>query len=84
MGRRDKAIERFSKLPKDFTYREMKTLLERCGYLLDETRAGSCVAFTYPEDGDIIMFHRPHGGDDNIKGYVMKQVFDKLKRRGLI
>lgn len=32
MGKKDKLIERIKKIPKDFTFEEMQTLLEMLGF----------------------------------------------------
>jgi len=84
MGTREKLIERFLRLPSDFTFDEMQRLLEGFGYEKgDKGRtSGSRVIFKNA-DKRPIMLHKPHPGNI-VKGYAMKQVFGVLKEEGLI
>lgn len=84
MGTKDKLIERFKRLPPDFTFDEMERLLAIFGYeKSDKGRtSGSRVIFKN-RDGRPIMLHKPHPG--NIaKRYAMKQVLDDLIESGLL
>ena len=84
MGKKEKLRERFLKLPSDFTFDEMQSLLSGYGYEKSEKgrTSGSRVIF---KNGDKrpIMIHKPHPGNI-VKGYAMKQVYDDLKEAGLI
>lgn len=84
MGTREKLIERFLRLPSDFTFDEMQRLLEGFGYEKgDKGRtSGSRVIFKNA-DKRPIMLHKPHPGNI-VKNYAMKQVFGVLKEEGLI
>jgi hypothetical protein len=84
MGTKEKLIARFSALPNDFTWEEMRHLLVALGYVPGNKgkTSGSRVIFK-GEGKKPIMLHKPHPGNI-IKGYVMKQVYDYLKNEGLI
>lgn len=81
MGTKEKLIARFSALPNDFTWEEMRRLLVALGYVPGNKgkTSGSRVIFK-GEGKKPIMLHKPHPGNI-IKGYVMKQVYDYLKKR---
>ena len=84
MGTKDKLIERFKRLPSDFTFDEMERLLAIFGYeKSDKGRtSGSRVIFKN-RDGRPIMLHKPHPGNI-VKRYAMKQVLDDLIESGLL
>lgn len=83
MGQKQKLIERFCNMPKDFTYDELKSLLKIFHYEVDESGDGSRVKFFNKTNNDIIMLHKPHPGNI-IKSYIMKNVYKKLKEAGYI
>lgn len=83
MGKNEKLLERFKKKPKDFTYSELKRLLEGFGYKEDESRAGSRVAFIHRDTNDMIRLHKPHPGNQ-IKLYLMDQILEHLKEQKYI
>ncbi len=84
MGTKEKLRERFLKFPSDFTFDEMQRLLEGYGYEKGNKgkTSGSRIIF---KNGDKrpIMLHKPHLGNI-VKTYAMKQVYDDLKKAGLI
>lgn len=84
MGTKDKLIQRFKSLPNDFTWEEMHRLLLALGYTLGNKgkTSGSRVIFK-GADKRPIMLHKPHPGNI-IKGYVMKQVYEYLKKDNMI
>ena len=84
MGTKEKLITRFTALPTDFTWEEMRRLLMSLGYEPGNKgkTSGSRVIFK-SNDKKPIMLHKPHPGNI-IKSYVMKQVYDYLKNEGLI
>ncbi len=84
MGTKDKLIERFKRLPSDFTFDEMERLLAIFGYeKSDKGRtSGSRVIFKNGDDRPI-MLHKPHPGNI-VKRYAMKQVLDDLIESGLL
>ena len=84
MVTKDKLIERFKRLPKDFTFDELTRLLEIYGFEKSNKgkTSGSRVVF---KSGDLkpIMLHKPHPGNI-LKGYASKQVYSYLKELGLL
>lgn len=82
MSTKEKLIERFLSEPHDFTYDELRTLLQSLGYSEDTKCNGSRVAFIN-EKKSIIRIHKPHP-DNIIKKYIIKQVSTKLKEENLI
>lgn len=84
MVAKDKLLERFKRLPKDFTFDELTTLLAMFGFERSNKgkTSGSRVIF---KNGDkkAIMIHKPHPGNI-VKGYALKQVYNYLKECNLI
>ena len=72
------------KLPSDFTFDEMQSLLSGYGYeKSDKGRtSGSRVIFKNGNKRPI-MLHKPHPGNI-VKDYAMRQVYDDLKEAGYI
>ncbi len=82
MGRHQKALSRFLSKPRDFSWRELVTLLAGFGW---EVRpggrtGGSRVRFVHPERGPICL-HKPHSG--KLKQYQLEQVIELLREEGL-
>lgn len=84
MGTKEKLIERFKRLPNDFTFDELERLLSFFGYVKSNKgkTSGSRVIYK-SSDGRPIMLHKPHPGNI-VKGYALKQVFEELKGLGLL
>lgn len=84
MGTRDKLIERFKRIPNDFTFDELERLLSVFGYVrLNKGKtSGSRVIFKGP-NGFPIMLHKPHPGNI-VKIYALRQVLEELKDKGLL
>lgn len=82
MGRTlEKAIDRLLSKPKDYTYAELKALLEKLGYE-EKNRgktSGSRVAFFNPSNENIIRLHKPHPGNI-VKGYAINEVIESLRK----
>lgn len=85
MSRHDKLLQRFSRLPKDFTYDELKRLLAGLGYDEDKKgkTSGSRVAFVDSASKHIIRLHKPHPGNV-VKSYTLEQIYEELKNRGIL
>lgn len=85
MGAKEKLIERFKKLPKDFTFEESLSLLGYFGYIRHNKGAtpGSRIRFKNEETGQYIDIHRPHLGSI-MKAWMMKVIYQHLKNNGLI
>lgn len=83
MSQKKKLIERFCLLPKDFTYDELRTMLNSLGYEEDTSGDGSRVRFYNEALNSIINLHKPHPGNI-VKMYILKQIKQKLKEEELI
>ena len=83
MSTLEKLKKRIQTLPKDYTYMEMKTLMEALGYeeLNKGRTSGSRVRFYRPSDGSIMDIHKPHPQKE-MRFYAVKQIVNKLKETG--
>ena len=83
MGKKEKLIERLKSKSKDFTFDEMKNLLELLGFVMSNKgkTSGSRVRF---KKGNVpIDLHKPHPRKELLE-YQIKYVVDALEREGLI
>lgn len=83
MGRKEKLIERLKSNPRDFTFDEMRTLLELLGFDMSNKgrTSGSRVKFM---KGDVpIILHKPHPRKELLE-YQIKQIRVILESEGLI
>ena len=85
MGTKEKLIERFVRLPKDFTFEETVTLLRYLGYVQHNKGAtsGSRIRFKNEEKQEYIDLHRPHPGSI-MKAWMIKTIYLHLKSKNLI
>ena len=85
MNKKDKLLQRFRTLPRDFTFSEMETLFKSCGFTLNNKGAtsGSRIEFVNEEDDNNYIMHKPHPSNI-IKGYVMRQVYTYLESNGYL
>jgi hypothetical protein len=83
MSRFEKARERLSLHPKDYTYSEAKQLLTQLGFkeFNKGKTSGSRVKFYREADGRIIDLHKPHPGDVMDIGAI-KDLANYLERMG--
>jgi hypothetical protein len=85
MTKSEKLIEKFLSKPKNFTYDELKNLLNRFGYYevkIGKT-SGSRVAFMNKDTKNVIRLHKPHPGNI-LKRYQLDLVEEELKSEGVI
>ncbi len=85
MSRIEKLKSRLKENPKNFTYWELKKLLESLGfyeYNKGKT-SGSRVMFINIDNNSKIELHKPHP-DNTVKPYIIKNVIQKLKEIGVI
>ena len=61
----------------------MESLLLYFGYELKQGGTGSGVKFIKYGSNEVINFHKPHPSGV-LKGYVLDQVIEKLRKDGLI
>ena len=79
MTAKEKLIERFKLLPKNFTFDELSRLLKGFGYEISNKgkTSGSRVRFINIESKSIIDLHKPHPGNV-VKLGALKDVYEKL------
>lgn len=85
MGKQEKLIERFIKLPKDFTFEETLKLMNGFGYVVHNKGAtsGSRIRFKNEENGAFLDIHKPHPGSI-MKEWMMKEIYKHLKNNALL
>ena len=78
MTKKDKLLERFLSIPKDFTFDELKTLLRSLGYeeYNKGKTSGSRVAFVHLIYNENILIHKPHPGKILNRIYLKKIIHD--------
>ena len=83
MGKKEKLIERLKSTPKDFTFNDLRSVLESLGFEMSNKgkTSGSRVKF-FKGDTAIIM-HKPHPRKELLE-YQVKQVLEVLEREKLI
>ena len=83
MSKIDKAKERLSSRPKDYTYSEAKYLLSQLGYeeFQKGKTSGSRVKFYRATEQHIILLHKPHPGDVMSMGAI-KDLANRLEEMG--
>ena len=84
MSKIEKEIERLKSKPKDYTYDEVKSLLNKLGYIEHNKgkTSGSRVVFVN-EKGFKIELHKPNPSNI-IKPYKINDIIKNLKERGVI
>ncbi len=83
MSRKEKLLKRMLSVPSDFTFDELKLVLESLGYSMTNKgkTSGSRVAFI--KEQSIIRIHKPHPKNIIKKG-ALKDVVNYLKDNDLI
>ncbi len=82
MGTKDKLVLRFRSKPKDFTFVELKRLMQGFGYL-EEQGSGSRVVFVNTVLDHKIKLHKPHPGNI-VKRYQMDLIEQELQNKDLL
>lgn len=85
MGKNKKLLKRLYTLPKDFTYNELKKLMNSLGFVEDNKgkTSGSQVIFYHNQKQLILRLHKPHPNNE-LKLYQVKEIMNFLKRSGEI
>lgn len=60
MSTKDKLIERFKTLPKDFTFNELVAVFNSCGFKVNNKGATSGSRVRLEKGNDYYNLHRPH------------------------
>ena len=83
MSKKEKLILRLLTFPKDFTYDEMRTLLNSLGFEERSKGKTSGSRVEFAKGNDTILLHKPHPSNQ-LKPYQVKQVVETLKTLKLI
>jgi hypothetical protein len=85
MSRQNKLLIRLLGRPRDFTYDELKSLLQGLGDVEEHKgkTSGSRVAFIHNQTQHIIRLHKPYPGNE-LKLYQVDQIIETLKDREVI
>jgi hypothetical protein len=85
MSKHEKLLNRLLRIPKDFTFEEIETLLSSMGFKLTNagSTSGSAVRFINHKNGHIIRLHKPHPSSE-LKQYLVKFVINELKQWGYL
>ena len=82
MSKFQKALDRLKSKPRDFTWRELQTIMSHFGY--EELRGGgSRRKFTNPNTRISVSLHEPHP-KPILKMYVVELIIEHLKEEGLL
>jgi hypothetical protein len=86
MSTREKLIERFKTQPKDFTFDEVKTLLNGFGFEMSGKgkTSGSRVRFQNRKLKLIIDMHKPHTSGTPMKETSLKNLYNNLINNNII
>lgn len=83
MSTKDKLIERFKSLPKDFTFDELVRLMAFFGFDLANSGATSGSRVSFVKGKEELKLHRPHPGSIMKRG-VLVAVFRYLHDKKLV
>ena len=85
MSKKEKLVHKLLSRPKDFSYNELKSLLNSLGYSESNKgkTSGSRVAFVNYKSSHIIRLHKPHP-KNILKTYQVDLVIEELKKEKLI
>ena len=84
MTKIDKLRKKFLSKPKDFTWDELKSLLNSFGYTEYNAgkTSGSRVRFVHKSYSDV-MLHKPHPSPE-LKSYIIRQILEQLHKEDLL
>ena len=85
MAKLQKLLQHLLGNPKDFTFKELETLLVGFGFQLSNAggTSGSAVRFINKKTGQIIRLHKPHPSPV-LKQYLVKFIIAELKQGGYL
>lgn len=86
MGTKEKLVERFKRLPSDFTFQEVERLLQQFGYARwDKGKtSGARVIFSNADHRPIMLHNNKPHPENTMKAYAMKQLLNDLVEAGYI
>lgn len=83
MGKKEKLIRKLKNSPNDFTFEEMKVLLELLGFVMSNKGKTSGSRVKFMKNNIPIILHKPHPRKELLE-YQIKQIIDVLEKEGLI
>lgn len=85
MGQKEKLLIRLQNRPKDFTYRELSSLLNYLGYTELKTgkTSGSRRAFYNEKAKHLIRLHKPHS-KEILRSYQIDLIIDEFIKQKLL
>ena len=85
MNKKEKLVKRFRTLPKDFTFDEVETLFQGCGFTLENkgSTSGSRVKFYNKNDQNAYIMHKPHPSNI-IQGDMKRDILNVLLKNNYI
>ena len=85
MSSSSKLLSRLLSRPKDFTFKELETLLLGLGFELSNagSTSGSAVRFINRATKQVIRLHKPHPQPE-LKLYLIKFIIGELKKGGYL
>jgi hypothetical protein len=85
VNRKEKLIKRFRTLPRDFTFEEVVTLFQGCGFTLENkgSTSDSRIRFYNETDQNAYIMHKPHPSNI-IKEYIMRDILTFLIKNNYI
>ena len=82
MSKFQKAIDRLARKPKDFTWKELQTIMNHFGYE-EFSGSGSIRKFFNTKTKVSVHLHQPHSAP-TIKRYALEIIIDHLNEQGLL
>lgn len=83
MGRVEKLLRRLKSVPNDFTFDEIRALLEAYGYMLSNSGKTSESRVRFIKGSIAIILHKPHPRKELLE-YQIKQILEILEKEGLL
>ena len=85
MSKANKLLKRLLRHPKNFTFKELETLLQNFDFELSNNgrTSGSAVRFINRNNGHILRLHKPHPQPE-LKSYLIKYIVDELRKGGYL
>ena len=83
MSKEEKLKERFKRLPKDFTFEELRRLLRNLGFSEHQKGFTSGSRTMFVRERDMILLHKPHPSNQ-IKPKALKNIYLFLIMNGYL
>ncbi|HWR30294.1 MAG TPA: type II toxin-antitoxin system HicA family toxin [Negativicutes bacterium] len=83
MGKKEKLIDRLKSNPKDFTFEELRTVLEALGFEISNKGRTSGSRVKFLKGNLAIVLHKPHPRKELLE-YQIKQVLETLEKEELL